>query len=178
MVNEEEDARLLNRCEAKRKEWPRHRQCDVSVQNVDDKTWKNEELRNFEEALPRLKECHLEKVSGLQKAKTGVGCDGFHTKVPLDVTKETRREIVEFLQKARASGHCSFALHDSLVGSPESAGCDEMAAEGEGRRAWESCSGSGPRMLCGYFDHQRRVEFEECVAEPLKTITAILPGSK
>ena len=34
------------------------------------------------------------------------------------------------------------------------------------------------RVLCGYVEHQRRVQFEGCVAEPLRTITAILPGSK
>ena len=34
------------------------------------------------------------------------------------------------------------------------------------------------RVLCGYFEHQKRVQFEGCVAEPLQTITAILPGSK
>ena len=34
------------------------------------------------------------------------------------------------------------------------------------------------RLLCGYFEHQRRVQFEGCAAEPLKTITATLPGSK
>ena len=34
------------------------------------------------------------------------------------------------------------------------------------------------RVLCGYFEHQRRVQFEGCAAEPLLTITAILPGSK
>ena len=34
------------------------------------------------------------------------------------------------------------------------------------------------RVLCGYFEHQRPVQFEGCVAEPLRTITAILPGSK
>ena len=28
------------------------------------------------------------------------------------------------------------------------------------------------------FEHQRRVQFEGCVAEPLQTISAILPGSK
>ena len=33
-------------------------------------------------------------------------------------------------------------------------------------------------MLCGYFEHQRRIQLEGCVAEPLRTITAILPGSK
>ena len=34
------------------------------------------------------------------------------------------------------------------------------------------------RVQIGYFEHQRRVQFEGCVAEPLQTITAILPGSK
>ena len=34
------------------------------------------------------------------------------------------------------------------------------------------------RVLCGYFEHQRRVQFEGCAAEPLTTITAILPGSE
>ena len=32
-------------------------------------------------------------------------------------------------------------------------------------------------VLFGHFEHQRRVWFEECVAEPLQIITAILPGS-
>ena len=31
---------------------------------------------------------------------------------------------------------------------------------------------------CGYFEHQRRVQFDGCVAEPLQTITAIFPWSK
>ena len=34
------------------------------------------------------------------------------------------------------------------------------------------------RVRCGYFEHQRRVQFEGCVSELLQTITAILPGSK
>ena len=68
------------------------------VQNVKEKPWKNEELRSAEEALPRVKECHLEEVSRLCKAKTGVG-------VPLDLTKETRGEIVEFHEKVEQSGN-------------------------------------------------------------------------
>ena len=55
-------------------------------------------------ALSRLKEGDLVKSSRLYKAKTGVGCDGFHPKVPLDLTKETRGEIVEFLEKVEQSG--------------------------------------------------------------------------
>ena len=34
------------------------------------------------------------------------------------------------------------------------------------------------RVLCGYFDHQRRVQFEGYAAEPLQNITAIPLGSK
>ena len=33
------------------------------------------------------------------------------------------------------------------------------------------------RVLCGYFEHQRRVQLKGCVAEPRQTIKAILPGS-
>ena len=34
------------------------------------------------------------------------------------------------------------------------------------------------RVLCGYFEHQRRVQSEGCVAETFRVIRAILPGSK
>ena len=34
------------------------------------------------------------------------------------------------------------------------------------------------RVPCVYIGHQRQVQCERCVAEPLETITAILPGSK
>ena len=34
------------------------------------------------------------------------------------------------------------------------------------------------RVLCGYFEHQRRVQFEGCAAEPLTTIMAIFAGVK
>ena len=34
------------------------------------------------------------------------------------------------------------------------------------------------RVLCGFFEHQRRVQFEGWVAKPVTTITAMLPGSK
>ena len=71
--------------------WATHWQCGEDVQNVEEKPWTNEELRSAEEALPRLKECELETVSRMYKAKTGVGCDGFHSEVTLDLRqKETR----------------------------------------------------------------------------------------
>ena len=54
LENEEEDARLLDRCEAKRTELSKHWQCDVEVQSMQDMPWRNEELRKGEEALSRL----------------------------------------------------------------------------------------------------------------------------
>ena len=55
LKKEEEDARLLDRGEAKRKEWAKHWQCDEEVQILEDEPWKNEELKRSEEALPRLR---------------------------------------------------------------------------------------------------------------------------
>ena len=120
-------------------------------------------MKNFEEALPRWSEGDLEKASRLYKAKTGVGCDGFHPKVPLDLTKETRGENVEFLEKVEQSGkwpqqacttmfflipknvtNCADSDVDSLVGRPGSTRSGEVTAEvsrrvGRYRRAkWRS----------------------------------------
>ena len=104
LEKEDEDAKLLDRCEAKRKEWSKHWQCNEEIQNMQDKPWRNEEWREYEEALPLLKEGALEKASRLYTAKTGVGCDGFHPKVPVDLSKETRGEVVGFLEKVEQSG--------------------------------------------------------------------------
>ena len=73
LKKEEEDASLLDRCGAKRKEWAKHWHCDESVQNVEDKPWKNEELKKLEEALPRLKECEFEKSVEMVQGKDRSG---------------------------------------------------------------------------------------------------------
>ena len=86
---EEQDAKPSARCEDKRKQWSTHWQCDMKVQELKDTPWRNEELNNLEADQPRLLEKELEKAAKSCKAKTGVGCDGFHPKVPLDLTKET-----------------------------------------------------------------------------------------
>ena len=49
---------------------------------------------------------------------------------------------------------------------------------GKGFRTSQSPCGLGLRVLCGYFEHQRCVQFAGCVAKPLQTITALLPRSK
>ena len=69
ILEKEGDARLLDRCEANREWWAKHWQCEESVQNLDDKFWKNEELKKLEEASPMLQVCGLEKASRKNKEK-------------------------------------------------------------------------------------------------------------
>ena len=90
---EEGDARLLDHSEAKRKEWAKHWQCDESVQNLEEKPWENEELTKLEEARPRLR-----------------------PEVPVDLTKETRGEVVKLLETVEQSGKMAAAsLHNDVV---------------------------------------------------------------
>ena len=78
-------------------------ECDTKVQDLMDKPWRNEELKNFgEDMLKLLKK--LEKAAKSYKAKTGMGCDGFHPKVSLDLTRETRGEVVDVLDKVEQIG--------------------------------------------------------------------------
>ena len=51
--------------------------------------WRSEELKNLDEDMPRLLEKELEKAAKNCKAETGVRCDGFHPKVPLDSKRKT-----------------------------------------------------------------------------------------
>ena len=226
---------------------------------MEEKLWKNEELRKLEEALPMLQECHLEKVSRLHKAKKGVGWDGFHPKVPVDVTTEMRGEIVEFLEKVEQSGKwpqqaCTtmfFLIPKNVTSERPIALKPTLTCWWEALRApkvakwqlnyrveWDATDGRHGgaqqtvweilleverfdgkakegkqgavalvpdlakalervglpvvwawathfrfprkilRVLCGYFEHQRRMQFGGCVAKPLKTIAAFLPGTK
>ena len=46
LVNEEEDARLMDRCEAKRKEWAKRWRCDEEVQNASTRLNKRNARRN------------------------------------------------------------------------------------------------------------------------------------
>ena len=76
------------------------------------------------------------RIAEVYKAKTGVVCDGFHPSVPLELEKETREDVVEFLEKVEPCGrwpqqacttmsHCACAYDESLVGSLARArGCD------------------------------------------------------
>ena len=102
LKKEEEDARLLDRCEAKRKEGQSIGSVMADVQNLEDKPWENEELKKLEEAT-KAKRVRFgkgfeivqdENRSGNATASTRFKCvdRSFHPKVHLGLeTKETRR---------------------------------------------------------------------------------------
>ena len=46
ILKKEEDARLSDRCEAKRKKWAKHLQCNGNVQILEDKPWNMRNCRN------------------------------------------------------------------------------------------------------------------------------------
>ena len=206
---------------------------------MEDRPWGNEELKRLEEALP------------LEKAKTGVGCEGFHPKSLLGLDKRNKRrnrefsgegEKVEqsckwpqqasttmfFLIPKNVTSERPIAIMPTLVRWWEAMMAPEVAKWQQKYRVdWTLLTGgmeetskqcgkfcwiwkdvkakqmlnlakafervslpvvwacathfSFPkkvlRVLCGYFEHQRRVQFEGCAAEPFQTITAFLPGS-
>ena len=82
--------------------------------------WTNGELRRWEEALPRLVESDLETASRMYRAKTGVGCDGFHPRVPLDLTQENDRRNCGILGESGAEWQmAATSLHTDVLPDPE-----------------------------------------------------------
>ena len=80
--------------------------------------------KKLEEALPRLQESDLENASRLARQRQEWDATGFHPKVPLDLTKETRVEVVELLEffffKKKTKWKISAtSLHGDVLFGPE-----------------------------------------------------------
>ena len=75
------------RCEEKMNESAKHWQCDSEVQPQEEKPWRNERLGKFAGAGRNY------------KAAVGVGCNGFRPRFPSELSRETREEVVKFLEK-------------------------------------------------------------------------------
>ena len=77
------------------------------------------EKRRIEEirgSAAKAKECELEKELKLYNATTAVGCDGFHPKVPLDVTKETTGKVVDVVGEGGAEWKmAATSMHDDVL---------------------------------------------------------------
>ena len=92
--------------------------------------------------MPRLKECYLEKASTFYKAKTGVGCDGIHAQVSLHFEKETRGNVVEFLEKWNKLEMAATSLHDDALLIPKNVTSERAdCAFADGDTLVGSCEG-------------------------------------
>ena len=79
------DTQLLKRVEVKRQEW----KAETPDQLTEAKPWKNKALQELEEALPPMRAEDFEKWSkSVTWASTGVGSDGFHPEVALELSTE------------------------------------------------------------------------------------------
>ena len=100
------------------------------------------------------------------------GTDGRNGGTPCTVW-EVLVKVERFKYQAREEDHGPAAMVLDLAKAFERVSLLAVSA-------WSAhCSFPGKmlRVHCAYFEHQRRVQFQGCVAEPLQTITAILPGS-
>ena len=71
---------------------------------MEDKPWNIEDVKKLEEALPSLKSVIWRMLRDCTRQKQELDVMVSIPKVPLDLTEETRGEIVEFLEKVEQSG--------------------------------------------------------------------------
>ena len=124
----EEDVKFLDRCEAKRKEWSIHWQCNEQVQNTQDKPWRNDELRRWEEALARLNESELgkgiKKVQG--KDRSGMRRLPSQSSFGLDKRNEWRNCGI-YGESGAEWQVAATSMHNDVL--PDSEECHELEAD-------------------------------------------------
>ena len=75
------------------------------MQGAEDKRWRKQDLRSLEEALPLWNKENLERAARSGKFTTGVGGEGCHPRVPVDLSEETTVvEVVKILDKLEQCG--------------------------------------------------------------------------
>ena len=109
----------------------------------DGKRGKGRRKRRNEERKETCEKRRGERVARSYNATTGLGCAGFHAKVPQDLSKVTRREVVKmgdgrnslhdhvfffFFMIPRAL-HCSSAHSGLLTDTPQMSCCSRASNE-------------------------------------------------
>ena len=64
--------------------------------------------------MPRVEKSDFEKAAKSCKAKTGVGCDGFHPKVPLDICESNKRRSGGILGEGGTVWEMAASLHSDV----------------------------------------------------------------
>ena len=89
---------------SKRKEWAKHWQCDESVQNMEDKLGKHEDLKKIRGSVTKANRVRTGKSVGIVQRENRSRMRWRPPTNPLGLTKETRREIVNLLEKVEQRG--------------------------------------------------------------------------
>ena len=119
LVKEEECARLLDRCEAKRKEWAKHWLCDEEVQNVEEKPWKNE-WRNARGSTAKANRVPLGKSVEIVQSKHRSWVRRLSRQDPSRFNNRNERKIVEFWEKGGAEWKmAATSMHDDVLRDSE-----------------------------------------------------------
>ena len=137
IADPEEDAKLFRRWDRRGRSGPGVGNVTVKRISKVDRPWKNEELMKLECRRCVQRACR-EREEG-NKATTGVGRDGFHSSVPLDLTEKLCGEVVEFIEKVgqmwelatasvREADRVTSDL-GSVVGVVESSCCERVEVE-------------------------------------------------
>ena len=100
----EEGAKPLAKCEDKRKEWEKHWQCDTKVRDLKDKQWRNDEFKNLVGDMRGWKRAILRRQREITRQRQEYDVKAFTAKFRWTCQKETRGEVVEFLEKVEECG--------------------------------------------------------------------------
>ena len=113
LKKEKEDANLLEQCEATRKEWSKHWQCNEEIQNMQNKPWRNEESKECKESLPRLKEGVLKGIKIVQ-GKNRSGMRRIPPKSSSGLNKRTRGKLRIFGEGGAEWRMAATSLHNDV----------------------------------------------------------------
>ena len=158
----------LKKVQEIRHAWRNHWQTGTEAQKLDAKPWKIRSLREKEEVLPPMRIKELQHKARSYKSSTGVGTNGFHTKLPLDPTegctfsrkcnsavfgknRQAPRCSSWFQRTSPARADCFDVYFDSLLGVDDCAvisrveiemggqvGCDMKPQWRNRKMAWET----------------------------------------
>ena len=96
----------------------------------------------------------------------------------LGVDLRTQTKKLGAKEKARKRCEVTFSLIHENSGEKAAENGNWFRKSVERTRQMAAAAGQILLVLCGHLEHQRRAQIEGCAMEALRSITAMLPGSK
>ena len=90
LKKEEEDVRLLDRCEAKRNAWAKHWHCNESVQNMEEPLWTTKKLKKVQKSSVTAKRVRVGEGVETVQGKNRSGMRWLSPKSPSGLNKRNK----------------------------------------------------------------------------------------